>query len=77
MTFVVPPRAGYHHQVDGKYTLKLLKLALGWLAKDLCQCGMGHLGLDRLGRDCIRHGDGGILNWHGQVGKGEVSCMSQ
>jgi hypothetical protein len=77
MTFVVPPRARYHHQVDGKYTLKLLELALGWLAEDLCQCDMGHLGHDRLSRNCIGHGDGGILNWHGQVGKGEVSCMSQ
>jgi hypothetical protein len=60
LTVVVSPRARYHHQVDGKYTLKLLELAAGWLAKDSCQCDMGHLGLDRLGRYHIRHGDGGI-----------------
>ncbi len=69
ITFVVSPRARYRHQVDDKYMLKLLELAVEWLAKDVCQCGMGHLGLDRLGRDRIRHGNGGILNWHGQVGK--------
>jgi hypothetical protein len=77
MTFVVSPRARYCHQVDGKYMLKLLELAVRRLAKDLCQCGMGHLGLDRLGRDRIGHGDKGILNWHRQVGKEEVSCMSR
>jgi hypothetical protein len=69
MTFVLPPRARYHHQVDGKYTLKLLELAVGWLDEDSRQCDMGHLGHDRLSRDSIGHGDGGILNWHGQVGK--------
>jgi hypothetical protein len=50
MTFVLYPRARYCHQVGGKFTLKLLELVVGWLAKDLCQCDiMGHLGLDRLG----------------------------
>ncbi len=67
MTFVVSPRARYRHQVGGKFTLKLLELVL--LAEDLCQCDMGHLGLDRLGRDRIRHGNGVVLNWHGWVGK--------
>jgi hypothetical protein len=68
LTVVVSPRARYHHQVDGKYTLKLLELVAGWLAEDSFQCDMGHLGLDRLGRYHIRHGDGGILpltrKWH-------------
>ncbi len=77
MAFGVPPRAKYHHQVGGKFALKLLELAVQWLAKDSCQCDMGHLGLDGLGRYRIGHGDRVFLNWLRQVGKGEVSCMSQ
>jgi hypothetical protein len=77
MTFVVSPRARYRHQVSGKFMLKLLELVVGWLAEDSCQCDMGHLGLDKLGRDHIGHGDRVVLNWHGQVCKGEVSCVSR
>jgi hypothetical protein len=76
MAFVVSSRASYCHQNGGKFTLELLELAVRWLAKDSRQCDMGHLGLDGLGRYCIRHGDRVLLNWCGQVGKGEVSCMS-
>ncbi len=76
MAFVVSPRARYCHQVDGKFALKLLELVVRWLAKDSCQCDMGHLGLDGLGRYCIGHGGGVLLNWLGQVGKAEESCMS-
>ena len=50
MAFVMSPRARYCHQVGGMFALKLLELAVGWLAKDSCQCDMGHLGLDGLGR---------------------------
>ncbi len=63
MAFVMSPRARYRHQVGGKFALKLLELAVGWLAKDSCQCDMGHLGLDGLGRYPIRYGDGVLLNW--------------
>ncbi len=77
MAFVVSPRARYPHQVGGKFALKLLELAVRWLAKDSRQCDMGHLGLDRLNRYRIRHGDGVFLNWRGQVGEGEVFCMSR
>ncbi len=76
MAFVVSPRARYRHQVGGKFALELLEMVMRWLVKDSCHCGMGNLGLDRLGRDCIRHGDGVLYNWQGQVGKGEASCMS-
>jgi hypothetical protein len=62
MAFVVSSRARYCHQVGGKFTLELLELAVRWLAKDSCQCDMGHLGLDRLGRYRIRHGAGVLLN---------------
>ncbi len=65
MAFVVSPRARYSHQVGGKFTLKLLELAVRWLAKDSRQCDMEHLGFDRFGRDRIGHGDGVLLNWHG------------
>ncbi len=77
MALVVSPRARCPHQVGGKFELKLLELAVRWLTKDSCQCDMGHLGLDGLGRYHIGHGDGVLLNWRGQVGKGKVSCMSQ
>ncbi len=79
MAFVLSPRARYYHQICSKFALKLLELAMRWLAKDSCQCdmGMGHLGLDELCRYRIGHGDGVFLNWCGQVGKEEVSCMSQ
>jgi hypothetical protein len=77
MAFVVSPRAWYHHQIGGKFTLELLELAVRWLTKDSRQCDMGHLGFDGLGRYHIRHGDGVLLNWSMQVGKGEVSWMSQ
>ncbi len=53
MAFVVSPRARYRHQVAGKFALELLELAVRWLAKDSCQCDMGHLGLDGLGRYSI------------------------
>ncbi len=56
------PRARYCHQVAGKFALKLLELAVRWLAKDSCQCDMGHLGLDGLGRYHIGHGDRVFLN---------------
>ncbi len=62
MTFVVSPRARYCHQIGGKFVLELLELAVRWLTKDSCQCDMGHLGLDGLGRYRIRHGDGVLLN---------------
>ncbi len=77
MAFVVSPRARYRHPVGGKFVLKFLELAVRWFAKDSCQCDMMHLGLDGLGRYCIGHGDGVLLNWHVWVGKREVSCMSQ
>ncbi len=76
MAFVVSPRARHCHQVGGKFTHELLELVVRWLAKDSCQSDMGHLGLDGPGRYRIGHGNGVLLNWHGQVGKGEVSCMS-
>ncbi len=76
MAFVAP-RAGYCHQVVCKFALKLLELAVRRLAKDSHQCDMGHLGLDGLDRYRIKHGDGVLLNWRRQVGKGEVSCMSR
>jgi hypothetical protein len=69
MAFVVSPRARYHHQIGSKFALKLLELAVRWLAKGSRQCDMGHLGLDRLGRYRIRHGDGVLLNWSMQAGK--------
>ncbi len=71
------PRARYCHQIGSKFALKLLDLAVRWLAKDSHQCDIGHLGLDGLGRYCIRHGDGVLLNWSMRVGKGEVSWISQ
>jgi hypothetical protein len=77
MALFVSPRARYCHQIGGKFALELLELAVRWLAKNSCQCDMGHLGLDGLGRYLIRHGDGVLLNWSVQVGKGEVSWMSQ
>ena len=77
MAFLVSPRARYRHQIGGKLVLKLLELAVRWLAKDSCQCDMGHLGLNGLGIYRIRHGDGVLLNWSMQVGKGEVSWMSR
>jgi hypothetical protein len=77
MAFVVSPRARYRHQIGGKFALELFELAVRWLAKDSCQCDMGHLGLDGLCRYRIRHGDGMLLNWSVQVGEGEVSWMSQ
>ncbi len=49
--------------------LRLLELAVRWLAKDSCQCDMGHLGLDGLGRYHIRHGDRVLLNWSVGVSK--------
>ncbi len=76
MTFVVSPRARYRHQNGGQFVLKLIELAVRWLAKDSCQCEIRHLGLDGLGRHCIRHGDRVLLNWSVKVGKGEVSWMS-
>jgi hypothetical protein len=76
MAFVVSPRARYRHQIVGKFKLEFLELAVRWLAKESCQCDMGHLGLDILGRDHIGQGDRLLLNWHRQVGKGEMSCMS-
>ncbi len=57
MVFVVSPRARYHHQICGKFALKLLELVVRWLARDSCQCDMGHLGPDGLSRYHIRHGD--------------------
>jgi hypothetical protein len=45
MTFAVSTRVRYCHQVDGKFMLKLLEFAVGWLTKDSYQCEMGHLGL--------------------------------
>jgi hypothetical protein len=77
MAYVVLSRARYHHQIGGNFVLKLLELAARWLAKDSCQCDMRHLGLDGLSIYCIRHGDGVLLNWSMQDGKGEVSWMSQ
>ncbi len=62
MAFVVSPRARYCHQIGGWFVLKLLELAVRWLAKDSLQCDMGHLGLDGLGRYHIGHGDGVLLN---------------
>ncbi len=48
MTFVVPPRARHRHQVDGKYTLKLLEsricinVAWGiWALIDLAETVLG------------------------------------
>jgi hypothetical protein len=77
MALVVSPRARYCHQVGGKFAVKLLELVVRWLAKDSRQCDMGHLGVDGLSRYCIGHSDRVLLNWRGQVGKGEVSCMSR
>ncbi len=77
MAFVASPRARYCHQIGGKFALELLELVVRRLTKDCCQCDMGHLGLDGLGRFRIKHGDGVILNWSMQVGKGEVSWLSQ
>ncbi len=77
MAFVVSPRARYRHQIDGKFALELLELAVRWLAQDSCQCDMGHLGLDGLGRYHIRHADRVLLNWSMRVGKGEVPWMSR
>ncbi len=71
MAFVVSPRARYCHQIGGKFALELLELGVRGLVKDYCQCKMGHLGLDGLGRYHIRYGDGVLLNWSVQVGKRE------
>ena len=76
MAFVMSPRARYRHQIGGKFALELFELAVRWLAKDSCQCDMGHLGLNGLGRYRIGHGDGVLLNWSMRVGKREVSWMS-
>ncbi len=76
MAFVVSPRARYRHQIGGKFVLKMLELAVRWLAKkDSCQCEMGHMGLDGLGKYRIRHGDRVSLNWSMHIGKREVSWM--
>jgi hypothetical protein len=77
MAFVVSPRARYRHQIGSKFTLEFLELTVRWLAKDSCQCDMGHLGFDGLSRYCVRYGFGVLLNWTVQVGKGEVSWMSR